>query len=236
MFFQQDYAEPGPGVNPDAPEKTGVRRFLEILQLECVTIFKLNLLFLVSCIPVITIPPAIFAMNQVVRRMVLDRPVDCFYHYRLAFRAYWKQGYAAFFLVLVPLVLSGYGAAFYLRQAEGNFLLFLPFTLCSTVFFVTILASPYLYGLLSCGMGVREAVKLALPLGVGKPGRAVLAAVFVYGSLLASLLYFPLSVIYLLFLGFSFPCLIGNFYIRTVIKRFCPIAPAPDPGEEEEEA
>ena len=34
MFFQKDYAKPGPGVRPDEPEKTGLRRFAEILQLE----------------------------------------------------------------------------------------------------------------------------------------------------------------------------------------------------------
>ena len=72
MFFHKDYAEPGPGVNPDAPEKTGAARLIEILQLECVTLFKLNLLFVASCIPLITIPAAVFAMNQVIRRMILD--------------------------------------------------------------------------------------------------------------------------------------------------------------------
>ena len=75
MFFRKNYAEPGPGVNPDEPEKTGVARFVQILSIECVTLVKLNLLFLASCIPLVTIPPAVFAMNQVVRMMVLDQPV-----------------------------------------------------------------------------------------------------------------------------------------------------------------
>lgn len=231
MFFQNNYAEPGPGVDPNAPEKTGIARFVEILQLECAALFKLNLLFLVSCLPVVTIPPAIFAMNQVVRRMVLDRPVDCFYHYRLAFRSCWKQAYGAFFLTALPLVTAGYGAAFYLRGAAGNFLLFPPFMLCSTVFLMTLLASSYLYGVLSTGMGLREAVELALPLSLGRPARAAAAAFFVYGSLVFALLAFPISLIYLLFIGFSIPCLLGNFVIRTVIRQFCPRSPAPDPGE-----
>ena len=77
MFFRHDYSAPGPGIEKDAPEKTGPARFLEILQLECVTLFQLNLLFLVSCLPVITIPPALFAMNQVIRLMVLDHSLVC---------------------------------------------------------------------------------------------------------------------------------------------------------------
>ncbi len=138
LFFRKDYATPGPGIDPDAPEKTGPARFLEILQLECISLFKLNLLFLVSCIPVITIPLALFAMNHVVRRMVLDQPVDCFYHYRTAFLKRWKTAYSAFLLTALPLACSGYGAAFYLRHATSNPLFFLPFMLCSTVFLVVL--------------------------------------------------------------------------------------------------
>ena len=185
MFFRKDYAAPGPGIDPNAPEKTGFARFLEILQIECATLVKLNLLFLATCLPVATIPPAIFAMHMVVRKMVLDQPVDCFHDYCTAFKKYWKLAYGAFF-----------------------------------VFFVTMLASAYLYGLLSLGKPLKEAVRRSLLFGVGKPLRAALAALSVYGSLLVAVLEFPLSAIYLLFLGFSVPCLLGNFFMRTVLKQY----------------
>ena len=85
MFFRRDYDVPGPGIRPDEPEKTGFARLFQIIQLEAGSILLLNLLFLASCIPVVTIPPAAFAMNQVVRKMMLDQPVLCFYDYRFAF-------------------------------------------------------------------------------------------------------------------------------------------------------
>ena len=96
MFFRKDYAKPGPGIEPDAPEKTGIGRFAEILSLECVTLVKLNLLFLLTCLPVVTIPAAVFALNQVTRMMILDQPVTCFYHYRMALRTFWRRAYGAF--------------------------------------------------------------------------------------------------------------------------------------------
>ena len=120
MFFRKDYAAPGPGVDPDEPEKTGAARLVEILSLECGTLVKLNLLFLVSCLPVVTIPPAIFAMNQVTRMMILDRPVLCWYHYKTAFRRFWRRGYAAFAAVMAPLVFSGCGVWFYLGRAAAD--------------------------------------------------------------------------------------------------------------------
>lgn len=221
MFFREDYSTPGPGFDPDAPEKTGPARFFEIVQSECGNLLKLNLLVLVSCLPIITMPPALFAMNQVVRAMILDQPVDCFYHYRTAFRKYWKQSYAAFMLVALPLALSGYGGFFYLRYAGENPLFFLLFVLCSTVFLVTLLASPYLYGVLSLNVPLGKAVRLALILGIGRPLRGLLAVLACYGLTLAAILEFPISLLYLLMMGFSVPCLLGNFYIRTVIKQSC---------------
>ena len=220
MFFRKDYAKPGPGIDPDAPEKIGFARFFEIIQLECVTLVKLNLLFLVSCLPVITIPPALFAMNQVIRRMILDQPVDCFYHYQLAFRQHWKRAYGAFFLTIAPLFCAGYGLSFYLHQAASNPMFYLPFMLCSTVFLVVLLASTYFYGVLSLGRTVRDALRLALILGVGKPLRAVLAVLCYNGILVLALLAFPMSIPYLLLIGFSVPCLLGNFYLRTVLKQY----------------
>ena len=108
MFFRQDYSTPGPGIDPDAPEKTGMARFGEILQLECVTLVKLNLLFLLTCLPLVTIPPAVYAMTYVVRRMVLDRVVLCGHHYFTAFRKGFFVSYGGFFAVALPLGLSGF--------------------------------------------------------------------------------------------------------------------------------
>lgn len=221
MFFRRDFQEPAPETDQEPPEKTGPARFFEIIQAECGALLNVNLLFLLSCLPVITIPPAIYALNLVVRRMVLDQPVSCLACYRDAFRQHLGRAYGAFFLVAAPLLLSGYGALFYLRYAGENPLLFLPFMFCSTVFLVTLLASPYFYGVLSTGADFRFAFRLALTLGAGRPFRALLAAVFSYGLVLAAVLAFPLSLIYLLLIGFSLPCLLGNFFIRTVIRQYC---------------
>lgn len=233
MFFRRDYSVPGPGIRPDEPEKTGPARLLQIIQLEAGSIFLLNLLFLASCIPVVTIPPAIFAMNQVIRKMMLDRPVLCLYDYRTAFCRFWKQAYAAFLLTALPLAASGFGVWFYLLQAGENPVMFLPFLVCSTIFLVSLLSSGCLYGALGAGMEVGPALRLALALGVGRPLRPVLAALVGYGLLLLGILQLPISLIYVLALGFSLPCLLGNFFLRTLLNRCCPLPK--DPGEEEEE-
>ena len=51
-------------------------------------------------------------------------------------------------------------------------------------------------------------------------GAQAIAALACYGSLFAAAMAFPLSGLYLLLIGFSVPCLIGNFFVRTVLKQF----------------
>lgn len=219
MFFRKDYAAPGPGIDRDEPEKTGIARLAEILSIECATLVKLNLLFLLSCVPLVSIPAAVFAMNAVTRMMVLDQPVTLFYHYKTAFLKYWKRAFAAFFITAVPLILSGCGMWFYFSRAGRQPLLLLPFMLCSTVFLLTLLASAYFYGLLTTERSLRECLRLSLLLGAGRPLRGALAALSVYGSLVLAVLEFPISGIYLVLIGFSVPCLLGGFFIRTELKR-----------------
>ena len=93
--------------------------------------------------------------------------------------------------------------------------------LCSTVFLVVLLSSVYLYSILYDEGPLSRAIRLALVLGIAKPFRAVLAVLSYYGLLVAAVLAFPLSAAYLLLIGFSVPCLLGNFYLRTVLKQFC---------------
>ncbi|MCI8399653.1 MAG: YesL family protein [Oscillibacter sp.] len=222
MFFRKDYAKPGPGIDPDEPEKTGFARFVEILTLECVTLVKLNLLVLLCCVPVVTLPPALYAMNQVVRKMMLDEPVTCFLDFRRAFRRFWKRGWAAFALTALPLGMSALGVVFYVPRALENPLIMGPVAVCMLVLLLTLLASPCLYGVLSTGRGVKESLRMALLLGVGKPLRPAVAALCVYGITLGAVLAFPISLIYFLLIGFSAPCFLGNFFLRTLLRDYCP--------------
>ena len=218
MFFQKKdfFPEPDPGA--DLPEKTGPARFWELIKEELAAVLIVNVLFLVACIPIITIPPALFSLHRVLHKIIQDQPVSCVRDFFAAFRQGWKRAYGAFFLTFLPMGAAGYGAVFYLRGASEYPVLVVPFAFCATVFLVAMLASTYLYGLLCRGETLREAVRPALLLGVAKPLRALLAALCCYGLPLLAVLFLPISGVYLLLLGFSLPCLLGNFYIRTVLR------------------
>lgn len=221
MLFEWNDSGPDPDLELDGPEKTGPARFWELIKGDLDKILIVNLLFLATCIPIVTIPPAVFSLHRVMWKIVQGKGVSCVRDYFAAFKQGWKGAYGAFFLTALPMGAAGYGAVFYLRRASEYPVLLAPFVFCTTIFLVTMLASTYLYGLLCGGRPLRNAIKPALMLGVAKPLRAVLAALCHYGLLLLAVLFFPFSGLYLFLIGFSLPCLLGHFYIRLVLKQYC---------------
>lgn len=226
MFFNSDYKD----LMPDHPESDEDPSFFGILGRSCGTLLKANLLFLLGCVPVISIPISLFAMNRIIRQVVRDRSVQCGQMFKETFRRYWRQSFSAFLLTAVPLVCAGYGMWFYLSRVASLILFFLPFLVCSTIFLATLLSSGCLYGLLDSGKDLKESLRLALLLGVVKPLKTVPAALLGYGLPLLAVLCLPLSGLYLLLIGFSLPCMIGNFILRTLLKQYSDEADGSDPA------
>ncbi len=69
-MFSANFEKEGPGINKNDPEKEGISLFLELLTLRFWDIIKLNLIFLIYCIPLVTIGPAIGAMTSITMSMI----------------------------------------------------------------------------------------------------------------------------------------------------------------------
>lgn len=229
MFLNSDYNDLMTP-DPETGEESGLSRFLSILVRQCGALLKVNLLFLLGCVPVVTIPLSLFIMNRAVLRMVQDQKVNCFQLCRDTVKQSWKQSYLAFFVTALPLGFAGYGMQFYLGLVSSSPLFFLPFVVCSTIFLVALLSAGCLYALLDSGKSLNESARLALPLGVTNPLRTVPAALCCCGLPLFAVLCLPFSGLYLLLVGFSFPCLIGNFLLRVVLAPWTDTA---DDGDSE---
>lgn len=222
MFFQRNYSTPGPGIQPDEPEKFGFARFCEILTLECRTVLKLNIMTLIAALPIITIPPAICAMNAVIRKMMLDEPVECFADFRQAFALYWKSSYLVFLLGTILPLFTGIGSFLYAQMAAQTLVYFVPCMFSIFLFAASLLTSAYLYPLHSTGKPFSQILRSAFHLGIGKPLRAVLCYIVNIGLMLLSIWFFPLTVPYLILIGFTLPCFIGQFFVRLNLRKYIP--------------
>lgn len=87
-FNQKD----GPGIYKDEPEKNRFFNFFDIFFVRIWKLITLNLIYLVFCIPIITIGPATCGFAYVLRKFANDEHAEVFSDFFDAFKKNFKQG------------------------------------------------------------------------------------------------------------------------------------------------
>ncbi len=131
--------------------KKGIARFFEIIARDFGDLLKLNFFFIVSCIPIITIGPAITALSAVIVKRIRNKPCYVFHEYKNAFIENFKRSFPAGILVSLLTVLASFAAWYYgnMYTANGNLaflalasvtLLMLVLLLCGSCYLYTMIA------------------------------------------------------------------------------------------------
>ncbi len=102
MFRFMNYDKPGKGIDPNAPKKRPFFFFLELYVRKLFTVMQMNVVFLLCCIPIITIGPAIAGMTHIFREVSQERPIFIWTDFRKAMKQHFKQG---FFVSLINVIL-----------------------------------------------------------------------------------------------------------------------------------
>lgn len=212
-LFTPNYLKPGPGIDKDAPPKTGLALFFEIFIREFWALVKLNVLFLLTCVPIVTIGAAVGAMTKVTVRMVRDIPNDVWYDYWRGFRENWKASTA---LGLVSVLIFGGGLTGLLLYPAGS-----PIWLV-TIAAVLILTMVwlYLYPLLtSTTLSFWDCVRDALLLAILRFYYSFPVALLLLACAVLEISFFPLSIPVILLVGCAVPNFIASFLAWSGIKK-----------------
>lgn len=209
-----------PDIPKDAPPKKGFVRFFETLWREFFNLLKLNLLFLLSCIPIVTIPAALTAMSRICITMVWDQNSFMWHDYWVAFkRDFWQStiGGLVFALALAAFSMSTW---FYNQMALINqfFMIFAAISACMIL--LTLVAGMYYFPMVAM---------VALPTGKMLKNAIVLPFLAIKRTLPAFLItlvlhvlgigMLPLSFVFVLAMEFSLCSLIGCFFIVKPIEK-----------------
>ncbi|NMM93079.1 DUF624 domain-containing protein [Bifidobacterium oedipodis] len=93
---------------------TGIRLFGHLVCAYPWVLVKLNVLFVISCIPIVTIPVALAAMTDVLGMVAERRMVFVWRDYRSAWRKLWKRAYVVGAPYCVTMLVAVIGVRFYL--------------------------------------------------------------------------------------------------------------------------
>lgn len=205
----------------------GILSFFKILYVEMFEIMGLNLLFLVSCLPVVTIPAACTAMSRVTLCMVRQEEYSLRKTFWRTFHQNFGKSLLGGMLLFLGLGASGYGVLFYFRMLEHS-VFYLPFLLSFAVAVVLSAAGLFLFPLIATiDLPLRALLKNAVLLPFLYPYK-ILAALLVLGVLgSVCILLAPHTVPIILLLLFSVSSLIAANAVSAGIQR----CEAPKAGE-----
>ena len=193
LFFS---SKPGPGIDRNAPPAKGVKLFFQIFFLEFFALIKLNLLFYLFCIPIVTIPAAYCAMTRITVTMVRDEPYFLWNDFWAAFRREFAKATIAGFMFIVGIVLSVTALIYYrdlLDTGEALWMMLPVATVCTvTLLFMGFSLFPMIALIdLPLNAIVKNAF-LLIPLSFF---RYVLASVACVALLVIGFIFNPLSIV-----------------------------------------
>jgi len=220
-IFSPSFVREGPSIEKNEPQKKGMSLFFQLLIARFWDIIKLNMLFIIYSIPIVTIGPAFGAMTTITMSMVENKHIFIFSDFHEAFKANWKQSLICSFISCIAFILLNISLQFYFKLAQNNSMFYIVFFFC---FFITVLfglAWLYIYPLLTtvC-LSLKDIFKNAILLSITCIKNTLLGAL-IYGIILGlNVFLFPLSLPLILILTFSLLSFISSFATCSGIKKY----------------
>lgn len=198
-MFRPLYLKEGPGIPKNAPEKPYPLAILETFVREFWQLIKLNLLFLVCALPVVTYGAARGALARCTVNMVRDIPNDVWSDFREALHNEPRRHTAA---GLIELGLMGLGFCTMHIGAKAGVQ---SFTVLGMI--VVILCGSYFqyFWLISANLELKteEAARNAMLIGLLSPARTAACILIETAVLLPCIFFLPFTIPVILALPFS---------------------------------
>ncbi len=215
MGIFENFEREGKGISKDAPPKTGIRLFIDIISREFWTFIWLNLLFIFCSIPIVTIGASYSALNSVIIKMIKDKPVDLIYDFKKAFKKNIAQGTIAFFITAIVSSLLFFAYNFYFITSPAMSYLIIGLS------FLLLMINNYVFPLIVCvKLKLSHIYKNSLNLAFVCLKYSVTSALLNVLLFIICFILFPSSVLYILLFGFSFACFLNSFFVYKNIKTY----------------
>lgn len=214
-LFRPGYLREGPGIDKDAPPKTGLALLFDILSREFWQLLKLNLMFVVCALPLATYGAARAAMTRCTMNMARDVTNDVWYDFRQALK---KDVGRNLTLGLAELVCGGLLAVLLGVSALRSSLPLLAVTVAAAVFWGLFFG--YLWPIaVTVELPLRACLKNAALLSVACLNHSLpalgIGAILIGGCWL----FLPLSLPIVLFIPFGLSSFVMSFAAWSDIRR-----------------
>ncbi|MBP0990606.1 MAG: YesL family protein [Oscillospiraceae bacterium] len=222
IFSFINYDKNGPGVSKDAPQKKRFFLFFELFFRKFKYMVGLNVIYLLLCIPIITIGPATAAITYVFRSFSREEPIFVFNEFWRIFKENFKYGVIVGIVDLILKAALGYSLYFYFVNINQSTFVYIPFILCMAALFMELFTGYYIYMLMvTVNLKLKGLVKNAFMLAMISMKSNIFTLIFSFIVVAPMVLMFPYSIPVIIILGASVPLFIQCFNAYPTIKKYC---------------
>jgi uncharacterized membrane protein YesL len=216
QWLRDSWIKEGPGIAKDAPKKQGIALFAEILLREWWEMVKLNLLFVLASLPLVTIPASLAAMATVSVAFVEDRNAYLARDFLAAFRRHFAAATVVGVVLGGAIALGAYAVVSYASLANKNLMFAAPLAVSlGATAFLCIFACHFLVLMVMRDLSYLQLARLAALASLARPMPAIGALGVVAALWLVHILFYPISVFMPATANFS----LGMFAVTFAVHR-----------------
>ena len=223
-FFNMLYGKEGPGVPDNEPEKKGFALFWDVFRQQFWELIKLNLTFLLSCVPIITIPAAIKAMSHIAFSMFQNKHHYLWEDYWASFKDNFIRSTVIGLIWILMLAVTWFGLQFYLSLLNADWNAYLSAALAGLsilIFMLVTFMGYYIFPMdAKMELKVSQVFRNALLLSILRLPWNILTLVVIALICFLLLMFFPFTIIIVPFFSFSFISFIATFCAYTGLKKY----------------
>lgn len=222
MFFKS-YYNPGPGIDKNAPPKKGLALYIELLTVDFWGFISLNMLYVVCCLPIVTIGGATLAYNELCCKLIRNEHVFVISDFFDSFKQNFKKGIlfsVVLLLVLFDLLIIYTNAITYLENGLGSEgTIFWSIASILSILLTSLIA--YLIPLVAnLNLDFLFQLKNAFILMILGGWRTLVVSAFSIAAFILGFTYFPFSGIVFFIFGFYILIFTNCFFTWPIIEKY----------------
>ncbi len=221
-----DYEKAGSGVAKDGPQKKRVVVFFEIFLRKFWKLISLNMIFVLFCLPVVTIGPAIAGATKVLRNYSQERHAFLFSDFFGAFKRNFVKAFFMGLIDLAAIVCIAAGCVVYPSLAKSceNVLIYIPLSIVLAIGVVLVMMNFYAFLMIvTTNISFKNILKNSLFLTFLEIKNSVITFLITFAiTLVFALLVYVFRPLILLaiFIPFTIIGLVACFNCYPVIRKY----------------
>lgn len=222
MFFKS-YYNPGPGINKNAPPKKGLALYVELLTVDFWGFIGLNMLYVICCLPIVTIGGSTLAYNELCCKLIRNEHVFVISDFFNSLKRNFIKGilYSVVLLfVLFDLLIIYTNAITYLEKGLGSeAAIFWAISIILSILLTSLIA--YLIPMAAnLNLNFLFQLKNAFILVIVGGWRTLAVSAFSIAAFVLGFTYFPISSIAFFIFGFYILIFTSCFFTWPLIEKY----------------